>query len=708
MAREIDLSGIAAGVQQANQGRRDFVKDAFDDARDDRFKSKFVEPFIRETVLDGPERRRKERLELQLRGPELINSINKSKAGLINSRSEALRSTFDRIENFADGPEAGAKVIARELMAKSDIGKQFLGSGIFSLNHPQFKFIPQSLKKEMIQLYEERINKQAEFILKTHNEIKDSGILKNYDVSNAYLMSQDNYDKITAAINLDVGLSDPFRRGVNAIFGDDEAADVAMLYKQASVLQNKINRFYNESEKFVNSSKTIVKIDDNLETYLDAVNNLDKTKYNNFVKGSKQGINEIGTDKESELYKNVFTTDAGVLAQWLDGDVDENGNYAANPKRLEGSRTVLNPFGMEVKDFIPFNDISAIAEENITYRQRAVIDGKLVERDVPISDKDFRGFLGRMITNLATGLKFESERNGNPNATDDLGYLAAAYRLLAQNGYIRMKDANDIEKGLILVNPLSSSNVISGSGALSVEERELLGIDNLYNMGVNRTIKDAEETGGGDDEKFVQTITANAENDIEEELDETEDVDDRERLFLALDDVNDSKLSENATRRLVVKQLIAPTKSNQGVSYVYDSASGLTYTAGELTKEDAESIYKRLLLVNEVDSDPEIRGLIDAVFTGDVDGQMTNILDERFPLGDERRNIKRPNLLKPTMIALSNFNDRQQRAFDLKQLEDYANGNSFISSNRLKTLFEKYDLEANASPEKVQEFLRNI
>ena len=109
---------------------------------------------------------------------------------------------------------------------------------------------------------------------------------------------------------------------------------------------------------------------------------------------------------------------------------------------------------MEVKDFIPFNDISAIAEENITYRQRAVIDGKLVERDVPISDKDFRGFLGRMITNLATGLKFESERNGNPNATDDLGYLAAAYRLLAQNGYIRMKDANDIEKGLILRNPL--------------------------------------------------------------------------------------------------------------------------------------------------------------------------------------------------------------------------------------------------------------
>ena len=74
---------------------------------------------------------------------------------------------------------------------------------------------------------------------------------------------------------------------------------------------------------------------------------IDEPKYNNFVKGSKQGINEIGTDKENFI--KCLATDAGVLAQWLDGDVDENGNYI-NPKRLEGSRTVLNPFGMEVKD----------------------------------------------------------------------------------------------------------------------------------------------------------------------------------------------------------------------------------------------------------------------------------------------------------------------------------------------------------------------
>ena len=699
MAKEIDLSGIAAGVQQANQARRDYVKQAFDDERDDRFKSSFVKPFVQETVFDGPERRRKERIELQMRGPELMNRINNSKAELINSRSETLKSTFDRIENYADGPEAGARIVAEELMANSEIGKTFLGSGIFDPNDPKYSFVPATLKNQMAQLYEERLKKQTEFILKTHNEIKDSGILKNYDVSNAYLMSQASFDKATAAISLDVGLSDPFRRGVNAIFGDDEAADVAMLYKQSSVIQDKINKFYDESEKFVKLNSTIVKVDDNLTTYLSAVNNLNETDYKNFTKESMKAINQLGEDDQSELYKNIFTTRQGILAQWEDGELDENGNYAANPTRFDGSKLPVNPFGM-IRTFretwFGKND-SMVAEENITYRERAVVDGKLVERDVPLGISDFRSFLGGMVTNVATGLKFEAERVGNTFAKSDADYLNAAYVLLAKNGYIRMKDANDIEKGLILVRPLSTSQVISGSGALSTDERERLGIDNLYNMSVNRTIKDAEETGGGEDETFVKTITANAENDIEEELDETEDVDDRERLFIALDDVNNSKLSDNAKRRLIVKQLIAPTKSNQGVSYVYDSAAGLTYTAGELTKADAESIYKRLLLVNEVDSDPEIRGLIDAVFTDDVDGQMRRI-----------SSVSRPNILGPALTALSNFNDRQQRAFDLRQLENYANGNSFLSARRLKTLFEKYDLEANASPEKVQEFLRNI
>ena len=206
----------------------------------------------------------------------------------------------------------------------------------------------------------------------------------------------------------------------------NHTADVANLYNQANMIQNKIDKFYNESEKFVNLNKTIVKMDDNLTTYLNAVSNLKEQDYKDFVKNSKDGINKLGETEESELYKNVFTTGAGVLAQWLDGDVNENGNYAANPTRLEGSRESANPFGRKRIGAFGFDDLAfdipAVSEDTITYRQRAVVDGKLVERDVAESQKDFRKFLGSMVTNVATGLKFESERVNNPLGKDDTDY----------------------------------------------------------------------------------------------------------------------------------------------------------------------------------------------------------------------------------------------------------------------------------------------
>ena len=131
-------------------------------------------------------------------------------------------------------------------------------------------------------------------------------------------------------------------------------------------------------------------------------------------------------------------------------------------------------------------------------------------------------------------------------------------------------------------------------------------------MSVNRTIQDAKKTGGGTDADFVSNMMADAEKDLEEEIDNTQDLEKREQLFADLDDINNAKLSNpNEARRQVLKQLIAPTKSNQGKTYVYDESLGSTYTAGQLTREDAESIYKQLLIQNGVDSDPEIRGLID-------------------------------------------------------------------------------------------------
>ena len=67
MAKEIDLTGIAAGVQQANRGRRQYAEDILEEERDEQFKSFLLNLLLKETVLDGPERRRKEQLELQMR-----------------------------------------------------------------------------------------------------------------------------------------------------------------------------------------------------------------------------------------------------------------------------------------------------------------------------------------------------------------------------------------------------------------------------------------------------------------------------------------------------------------------------------------------------------------------------------------------------------------------------------------------------------------
>lgn len=716
MAKEIDLSGIAAGVGQANRARQKYLEDAFEDERNERFGAAFVKPFIEETVFDGPERRRKERLEIQMRDPNLTKKINDSKAELIKTRSETLKSTFDRIENNPNGLEAGAREIAEELMADSEIGKTFLGSGIFTPNHPKYTFVSNTLIDKMKNLYKERIDNQAELVLKTHNEIKDSGILKDYDIGNAYRMSQANYDKLSAGVSLDVESSDIFRQGVNKLFGDDDAADVANLYNQASMIQNKIDKFYNESEKFVNLNKTIVKIDDKLETYLSSVNSLNEEDFNTFRNAELNAINSIGTDKEEADYKSNFTTPAGVLAQWNEGDLidKEKGLYIATSTKLEGSRESVNPFGKQRTGLFGLDelafDISAVSEENITYRERAVVDGNLVEREVFGEALTFRKYLGFMVTRLAAGLKFEAERNRNSQGSSD--YIIDAYRLLAKNGYIRMKDATNIEKGLILVKPLNNSTVISGSEQLSADEREQLGIDNLYNMSVNRAIKDAKESGGGTDEDIVPTIIADAEKDLEEEIDNTQDVEKREQLFTRLDDVNSAKLSDNEARRLLLKELIAPTKTNRGKPYVYDESVGLIYNFGELTRADAESIYKQLLITNGVDSDPEIRGLIDvARFKGD--DNLADTMQQDFtgrPSLDASTQGAPPivTLGKNIGQSLLQFNTQQQQSSDFKKLQDYAEGTrTFIQPRQLEKLFTKYNLGQNPTQEKVQEFLKD-
>ena len=51
MAKEIDLTGITAGVQQANRGRRQYAEDILKDKRDAQFNQSFVKPLCKKLSL---------------------------------------------------------------------------------------------------------------------------------------------------------------------------------------------------------------------------------------------------------------------------------------------------------------------------------------------------------------------------------------------------------------------------------------------------------------------------------------------------------------------------------------------------------------------------------------------------------------------------------------------------------------------------------
>ena len=88
-----------------------------------------------------------------------------------------------------------------------------------------------------------------------------------------------------------------------------------------------------------------------------------------------------------------------------------------------------------------------------------------------------------------------------------------------------------LKQGITIVKPFSpSSGPIIESIRLTKDERKILHIDALYNMGVNKSIQEAEKTGGGNDEKFVETAIEKAEEDIVTKLEDTIDVDNREAL----------------------------------------------------------------------------------------------------------------------------------------------------------------------------------
>ncbi len=163
-------------------------------------------------------------------------------------------------------------------------------------------------------------------------------------------------------------------------------------------------------------------------------------------------------------YKNSFTTKGGILYQWDEPEKNENGHYdVSNLKKYKFKnlwRSITrNPFGIEVKDYIPFNDINAVRHEDIDYRDRAIRNGKLVEVDVWGGNKIFKDRFGLTIFSLADEIKKAEGSEWNMKRTET-EYVWEAYRILAKAGYIRLKDAYDIKKGLILVRPLSIAEIL--------------------------------------------------------------------------------------------------------------------------------------------------------------------------------------------------------------------------------------------------------
>ena len=144
-------------------------------------------------------------------------------------------------------------------------------------------------------------------------------------------------------------------------------------------------------------------------------------------------------------------------------------------------------------------------------------------------------------------------------------------------------------------------------------------------MGVNKSIQEAEKTGGGNAEKFVETAIEKAEEDIVTKLEDTIDVDNREALNSRLDTIEESKTNPNEARREILRTLIAPTDSQKGQVLNEAAFDNIPYTAGDITQKEAMTIYNVIIEANEVDEDPELLGLINAVFTNNnnsLDNQM--------------------------------------------------------------------------------------
>ena len=321
----------------------------------------------------------------------------------------------------------------------TNLGQQFLNSGVLNPNSPQFSFVSDILRKDIINSYEERVQKQKNHILSVHKDVTKNGVFKNYDLTTAYSLAQDVFDKAAAGISLDAEASDLFKQGINAIFNDDDAYEIAKLRQGSINSQSQLDNFQKTMETYTTEMNKTIEVSDNLKTNLDSVAAIDKEDYENFIEETRDIMNTLSSNSPNKLAKEIFTSAPNVLSQW---NIDDSGDISTLTKVRE-STVHQNPFGYKTEWFDGRLDTSKISDDKVVIKQRVINDdGKLVEQVVAegTGTKDYASVLTNMVSQLAIGLKYEDERRGRGKSKINRDYLISAYTILTKTGYIRMNN----------------------------------------------------------------------------------------------------------------------------------------------------------------------------------------------------------------------------------------------------------------------------
>ena len=166
------------------------------------------------------------------------------------------------------------------------------------------------------------MQKQKDHILSVHEDVTKTGVFKNYDLTTAYSLAQDVFDKASAGISLGVESSDIFRQGINALFGDDDAYEIAKLRQGSINSQSQLDNFQNTMENYTKEMNKTIEVSDNLKTNLDSVAAIDKEDYEKFIEETRETMNTLSSDKPDEAAREIFTSAPNVLSQSIDDSGD--------------------------------------------------------------------------------------------------------------------------------------------------------------------------------------------------------------------------------------------------------------------------------------------------------------------------------------------------------------------------------------------------